>query len=276
MSASQKKGLDPSIPTPGTTVSHQHVSLEDRTTLLLAQLMEGGQEDEDTCSDLDLLTKLFNDDSEDATRSSEPHKPLYELVDTDSAETILGYLDMRQPAIVRGHATLTTSAYLKAAGDTGAEKLSEFFYSRVGRATYDDFILAFSVATAIFPAVPEIASGLFLSEGFLISLGPLMKRKWKSRKVEQAAMEMLNAACIQSACREAIKRYCTDWLEEIVNDIPQPVGDISSSERQQVAGDGSIQQRKHSEQARTLAAVVLAKLQVSLKLKMLSLLTKHI
>jgi hypothetical protein len=262
MSPAPSKDIEPSIPETSSAAESKNVSLEDRTLFLLAGLMEGGQEDEDTCKQLDTLTKLLNDDSSDETRATEPHKPLYELIDTDSVETILGYLDMRQEAVVRGHATLTTSAYLKAAANTGVESLSEFFYNRVGKGTYDDLIVAFSVAASLFPIVPDVIATLFLSEGFVASLGPLMKRKWKSKKVEKASLEMLNAACMNASCREVVKKYCTEWLDEIVNDVPPFHADVSSPDRQEVIEDGSVQQRIHSEQVRNLAAVVLTKLQV--------------
>lgn len=261
MSSQLVPGADPSVPATSEAVEQANVSLEDQTLLLLARLMEGGQEDEETCRELNTLTKLLTDDSSMETRSTEPHKPLYELVDTDCVETILGYLDMRQPPTVRGHATLTTSAYLKAAGDKGVEALSSFFHTTVGKGTYDDFITAFSVAASLFPIVPDVIADLFLSEGFVVSLGPLMRRKWKSRKVEQAALEMLNAACMNTPCREAIKKYCAEWLDEIVTDVPSTV-DVASPERREVVEDGSLQQRIHSEEVRNLAAVVLAKLQV--------------
>jgi len=223
--------------------------------------MEGGQEDEDTCKDLNALTKLLSDDASDETRSKEPHNPLYEIVDEDCIETILGCLDMRQSPSVRGHATLTISAYLQASGDKGVEHLSKFFHVRVEKATYDDFILAFSCASCLFPVVPDIISAMFLREGFVVSLGPLMKRKWKSKKVEQSALEMLNAACMNTACREAIKKYCMEWLEEIVNDPPMG-GDLTYPEKHHLAGDGTHQERIHSELVKNLAAVVLAKIQV--------------
>ncbi len=260
--ADPSKQLDPSVPAPIQAKEPENVTLEDQTLLLLAGLMEGGQEDEDTCKELNSLTKLLNDDSSDESRSSKPHEALYKLIDSDSVDTILGYLDMRQPPTVRGHATLTTSAYLKASGEKGVELLTEFFNARVGKATYDDFIIAFSVAASLFPVVPDVIATLFLSEGFIVSLGPLMKRKWKSKKVEQAALEMLNAACMNTQCREAIKKYCLEWLDEIVTDVPPSPVDVSSPERKHVVEDGSIQQRIHSEQVRNLAAVVLAKLQV--------------
>lgn len=257
--------MDPSIPPSADAIKHANVTLEDQTLLLLARLMEGGQEDEETCRDLNTLVRFLTEDSSDTTQRAEPHKPLYELFDTDCVETVLGYLDMRQPPTVRGHATLTTSAYLKAAGDVGVKSLSDFFKSAVGKGTYDDFITAFSVAACLFPVVPDVIADLFLSEGFVTSLGPLIMRKWRSRKVEQAALEMLNAACMNTPSREAIKKYCSEWLDEIVNNTPAASADVSSpGSKGTVEDGGSLQQKIHSEENRNLAAVVLAKLQVRL------------
>jgi hypothetical protein len=247
--------VDATVPT---DTPREHVSLEDHMLLLLARLMEGGQEDEVTCKELSSLTKLLSDDSSDDTRSPEPHKPLYQIIDVDSVDTILGFLDMRQSQAVRGYAALTVSAYLKASGDTGVEFLSDFFHSKVNKATYDDFIAAFSVASSIFPIVPDVTATLFLSEGFVVSLGPLMKRKWKSKKVEQACLEMLNVACLNTACREAIQKYCSEWLDEIVSS-QNPISPVDGPD----AEDGSIQQRIHSETVKSLAAVVLTKIQAS-------------
>lgn len=238
-------------------------SLEDRTLLLLARLMEGGQEDEQTCKELDTLAKILSDDSADETRTKETRKALYTLIDTDCVETILGYLDMRQPPIVRGHGTLATSAYMKAAGDKGAEELTIFFQSKIKKATYDDFIVAFSVAAQLFPVIPDLISTLFLSEGFVPNLGPLMKRKWKSKKVERATLEMLNVACMNNQCREAIRMYCTEWLEEIVNDTPQSTLPATTPEQEHMTEEGSLPQLIHQELVRNLASVILAKLQVS-------------
>ncbi|RAL67338.1 hypothetical protein DID88_008098 [Monilinia fructigena] len=253
-----RRGTDASVPHPTTAAND---SLEDRTLLLLARLTEGGQEDEDTCRELNTLTKLLTDDSSEETRSKEPHKPLFQLIDQDILETILGYLDMRQSPSVRGHATLTTSAYLKVSEQQGVDYLSHFFYDRVAKGTYDDLILAFSVAASIFPIVPDVIASFFLSEGFIPSLGALMKRKWKSRKVEQATLELLSAACMNTQCREAIQKHCTKWLEDIVNNTPPKVSEVLSSPIDSNAEDGSIQQRIHSEKVRNLAAVVLAKVQ---------------
>ncbi|KAI1636201.1 myosin-binding striated muscle assembly central-domain-containing protein [Biscogniauxia mediterranea] len=229
----------------------------DQAQLLLARLMEGGQEDDETCKVLDQLTKLLNDDA--ATKDKE--SSVCSVIDDVCLDTILGYLDMRQADSVRGHAVLTVSAYLKASGDKGASSLKQFFFDRVKRGTYDDYIVAFCVAAAIFPIAPDMTAEIFLSEGFLPSLDSLMRRKWKSRKVETACLEMLNAASMNSPCREAIRKYCTDWLEEVVDQNPEELYTaIHAADPDVKVTEGSIAIRRHSEAVQNLAAVILAKL----------------
>ncbi|KAI8285851.1 hypothetical protein K4K60_000870 [Colletotrichum sp. SAR11_57] len=234
-------------------------SREDETLLVLARLMEGGKEDDETIRDLDQLTKLLNDDLQlIQAKTSAP--TICKLIDSDCVDTILAYLDMRQPEIVRAHAIVATSAYLKAAGDDGAKKLSGFFFDKVKRGTYDDYIVAFCVAASAFPIVPDLTAELFLSEGFLSSLGPLMRRKWKSRKVETACLEMLNAACMNSQCRDAVNKYCTEWLEEVVDQDPDQIAKEMQQDPEYAVQEGSVAMRRHSEQVQNLAAVILAKL----------------
>ncbi|ROT43584.1 CRO1 protein [Sodiomyces alkalinus F11] len=247
----------------GATPPKAELSKEDETLLILARLMEGGQEDDETIRDLGQLTKLLNEDSQihqpsKGTAASAPS--ICSVMDADCVDTMLSYLDMRQPEAVRGHAVLTTAAYLKAAGDDGANNLSSFFLDRVRRGTYDDYILAFCVAASTFPIVPDLTATLFLSEGFLAALGPLMRRKWKSRKVETACLEMLNAACINSACREAVLKYCADWLEEVVDQDPDQVAREFMAQDPDSSGASSVTMRRHSEAVQNMAAVILAKL----------------
>ncbi|KAI1374817.1 putative actin cytoskeleton organization protein [Hypoxylon crocopeplum] len=233
------------------------LSCVEQTQLILARLMEGGQEDDDTCRELDGLTKLLNDDVEDKNKE----QSICEVIDDVCVDTILGYLDMRQADSVRGHAVLTASAYLKAAGDNANEALRTFFFDRVKRGTYDDYIVAFCVAAAVFPIAPDMTADMFLSEGFLPSLDSLMRRKWKSRKVETACLEMLNAASMNAQCREAIQKYCTDWLEEVVDQDPDELAKaIHSADPDVHVTEGSIAMRRHSEAVQNLAAVILAKL----------------
>ena len=240
------------------------LSTQEQTQLILAQLMEGGQEDDETCKALDSLTKLLNDETTvDGKGKGTGKGPVIEVIDSECVDTLLGYLDMRQSATVRAHATLTVSAYLKAAGDDGSASLKKFFFDRIQRGTYDDYIVAFCVAASVFPIVPDVTADIFLTEGFVPSLGPLMRRTWKSKKVETACLEMLNAASMNTTCRDAIQRYCTEWLEEVVDQDPSDLPKaIHAAEPGVQATVGSIAMRRHSEAVQNLAAVILAKMRV--------------
>jgi len=240
----------------------------DQARLILAQLMEGGQEDNDTCQALDRLTKLFH---KDAAALGAKSPSVCDILDDVCVDTILGYLDMRQAESVRQHATLTASAYLEAAGDRGAKALQKFFYDRIKRGTYDDYIVAFCVAAAMFPIAPAPTTEMFLSEGFLPSLSPLMRRKWKSRKVETACLEMLDAASMHPQCRESMQKYCTDWLEEIIDQDPAELSKaIHSADPEVEVTPGSIAMRRHSQVVQQLATVILTKMMVgTLKLPLM-------
>ncbi|KAK7755630.1 SWI5-dependent HO expression protein 4 [Diatrype stigma] len=238
------------------------LSPKEQTQLILAQLMEGGQEDDETCKALDKLTKLLNDDAA-TSKNAQSKDTVTDVIDSECVDTLLSYLDMRQAETVRGHAVLTTSAYLRAAGDRGSQSLKTFFFDRIQRGTYDDYIVAFCVAASVFPIAPEITADIFLTEGFVPSLGPLMRRTWKSKKVETACLEMLNAASMNSLCREAIQKYCTDWLEEVVDQDPSELPKaIHAVEPGVQVTTGSIAMRRHSEAVQNLAAVILAKMRV--------------
>ena len=58
---------DAGMPLSGKDTDISNVSLEDQVMLTLARLMEGGQEDEDTCRNLDSLTKMLSDESDTST-----------------------------------------------------------------------------------------------------------------------------------------------------------------------------------------------------------------
>lgn len=40
----------------------------------------------------------------------------------------------------------------------------------------------------------------------------------KSKTLEQAALELLSAACVDKSCREAIDRYCSHWLRDLTEE----------------------------------------------------------
>ncbi|KAJ3564125.1 hypothetical protein NPX13_g7952 [Xylaria arbuscula] len=256
----------------------------EQSQLLLARLMEGGQEDDKTCQALDRLTFLLNDEADWNARGTKKKRPksfyaglpldveakkraeagsIIDVLDDVCVDTLLSYLDMRQSKYVRDHAMLATSAYFAAADARakGAPALKKFFFDRVKRGAYDDYIVAFCAAAAIFPIAPQPIIDMFLTPGFLPSLGPLMRRKWKSRKVETACLEMLNAVSMSSECRPQIKTYCTEWLEEVIRQGPETLSTaVHSADPDVEMSTGSIAMRRHSQVVQNLAAVILAKL----------------
>ena len=141
---------------------------------------------------------------------------LHSIVDEETFDAILNSLDVRNSIDVRSAATLATAKYLEASEENGQKFLSQYIATRVAKQKNEDLILAFSAAAGIFPVAPSTASSLFLTEGFVQSLVPLLEKKAKSDKVEKAALSMLNAACIDSACREAIHKHCLDWLHHVL------------------------------------------------------------
>ncbi|KAF4295343.1 hypothetical protein KXW75_004602 [Aspergillus fumigatus] len=164
---------------------------------------------------------------------------LQHLVDDEGLDVILASLDIRLPLEVRSQATLATVKYLETSKETGQERFSRLLSTKVTNARNDDHIVAFSALAAVFPVVPDIAASLFLSESFISSLTPFTSRNMKSRNVETAILELLNAACINQACRDAIRKHLSEWLSHILTN-----GNDQSSE---------------------LAAVILAKVRASEK-----------
>ena len=138
---------------------------------------------------------------------------LQHLIDEEVFDLFLVSLDDRLSMEVRGLATLATAKYMEVANGKAHQYFSNFVASRVMNQTADDLIIAFSAAAAVFPLVPSVASALFLTDGFLPSMMPLLQKKLMSLSVEQAALDMLNAACIDKACREAIAKHSLSWLE---------------------------------------------------------------
>lgn len=137
------------------------------------------------------------------------------IIDADSFDVILESLDMRLHNELRSHATLATVKLLELAPNTAQDLVSKFVIGRVQKGTADGLIVAFSAAAAIFPITVSVAATLFLTDGFITTLVPLVQSK-QSTKLEQAALELLNAACVDKNCRAAINRHCRDWLEDVI------------------------------------------------------------
>ncbi|KAI9761241.1 MAG: Cytochrome c oxidase assembly protein cox19 [Chaenotheca gracillima] len=173
--------------------------------LLLAKLMEIG--DNHDARGLKGMLQLLEADSE----------RLADLIDEDSFQIILSMLDARSTPEVRSFATMTTAKIMEVRQDPSQGWLTSFVTARVSTGTNEDLILAFSTAAALFPVLTPVAAALFLTNGFVETLVPLLQKKAKSSRVVLAALEMFNAACVDSNCRDKISKTSTEWLEEMIN-----------------------------------------------------------
>ncbi|KAE8350380.1 myosin-binding striated muscle assembly central-domain-containing protein [Aspergillus coremiiformis] len=164
---------------------------------------------------------------------------LQDQVDDEGLDVILSSLDHRLPPEWRSQATLATVKYLEVSKETGQNRFTKLISAKLTKARVNDLIIAFSATAAVFPVIPEVAATLFLSDGFMASLMPVSTRDAKRRRVEVSMLELLNAACINKACREAISKNFSDWLSHTLTN--------------------------GSDQTSELAAVVLAKVRASEK-----------
>ncbi|KIX08358.1 uncharacterized protein Z518_03014 [Rhinocladiella mackenziei CBS 650.93] len=142
---------------------------------------------------------------------------LHTFIDEEAFEALMGSLDLRLPPDVRGQATLVLSKFFEAAETTGQEFLYQYITKHVERRKGDDLVLAFSAAASLFPVLPNMLAQLFLTDGFLSSIMPLLGRQFSSPLVHDAFLNLLNAACIDGACRTAIAQYCATWLSHKVS-----------------------------------------------------------
>jgi hypothetical protein len=168
--------------------------------LFLAKLMESGHDLDGRA--LKGITRLL---AVDAGR-------LQHLVDDDAFEVILTSLDNRLPLELRSQATLATAKYLEVSKESGEKQFSALITAMVGKGRLNDLIIAFSAVAAVFPVVPTAAASIFLSDDFMNALAPLATRDATRKKVEVSILELLNAACINRPCREAVAKRFSEWL----------------------------------------------------------------
>lgn len=136
------------------------------------------------------------------------------LLDEDVFDTTLNTLDIRNDVSLRSQAMLATSKLLEIAGEEGETRFATFITTRIARQHINDLIIAFSAAAAAFPLVPGAAARLFLTEGFLEQLMTVLERQ-DSQRLEQAALELMSAACVDKACREAVQKHGSLWLKSV-------------------------------------------------------------
>jgi protein unc-45 len=148
------------------------------------------------------------------------------ILDEDVVDIVLSELDIRLDPALHRHALLAASKMLETTKEQGEKFFADFITARVAKQTNEDLIIAFSAAAAVFPILPVVAAKLFMTDGFVQQLVPNLEKnsdaalhgQRKSQTLEQAALELLSAACVDKACREAIKRYCSHWLNGLAEE----------------------------------------------------------
>lgn len=182
---------------------HERIAAErDAFQLALAQMMLAGQDFPERA--MKVISRLLGAES----------YHLNGLIDADGFDVILCQLDLRAPNVLRSQATLATIKLLELAPESAQQLISQFVVKRVQRPTPEGLILGFSAAASVFPMSPQASSQLFLSPGFVQAFVPLVT-KWKSGRLEQAALELLSAACMDQACREAMRKHVSGWLKDV-------------------------------------------------------------
>ncbi|KAE9975459.1 hypothetical protein BLS_002584 [Venturia inaequalis] len=175
--------------------------------LALAQLMHAGEDYPDRA--MKSISRLLG---------AEYHN-LNGLIDQDGFGVILEQLDIREDQVLRSHATIATAKLIEQSPESAHSLISQYVVHRVKKPTADGLIQSFSAAAATFPMATEPASKLFLADGFLVNIVKMVTKR-KSSRLEQAALELLSAACMVRTCREAIKKFCFEWIEEISETSP--------------------------------------------------------
>ncbi|KAI4747905.1 ARM repeat-containing protein [Aureobasidium sp. EXF-12298] len=143
------------------------------------------------------------------------------LIDRDAFEIVLAQLDIRLDTKIRAQATLAVAKLLEETREEGEAIFTDYITNGVAKGHNDELIVAFSAAASVFPLVPQTVAKLFLTPGFLEGLVPVLERnsmgQRKSHRLEQAAMELLSAACVDKTCRESISKVAYDWLDDVAH-----------------------------------------------------------
>ncbi|KAK5085459.1 SWI5-dependent HO expression protein 4 [Lithohypha guttulata] len=178
---------------------------DDLFVLFIAKLMESGHDHDGRA--LKGITLLLLADT----------PRLYSHIDEDAFDALLKSLDLRLPADVRGQATLVIAKFMEVAELEAQKYFSDFITSQVAKQKPEGLVISFSAAAQLFPVASNVTAQLFLTEGFLPNLMPLLEQKFSNSIVHDAFLALLNAACVEGACRKAIQQYCTTWLSDKVS-----------------------------------------------------------
>ena len=178
---------------------------DDLFVLFIAKLMESGHDYDGRA--LKGITLLLLADT----------ARLSPQIDEDAFDALLRSLDFRLPLDVRGQATLVITKFMETSELESQKYFSSFVLSQVGKGKADGFIISFSAAAQLFPVASNITAQLFLTEGFLPSLMPVLRQRFSTTMVHDSFLALCNAACVDGACRKAIQEHCADWLSHTVS-----------------------------------------------------------
>ena len=142
---------------------------------------------------------------------------LYTHIDEDAFDALLKSLDFRLPAEVRGQATLVISKFMEISELESQQYLHNFITAQIAKQKTEALVISFSAAAQLFAVASNVTAQLFLTQGFLESLMPLLQQKFSSTIVHDAFLSLINAACIDTACRKAIQENCSTWLSHKVS-----------------------------------------------------------
>lgn len=142
---------------------------------------------------------------------------LYQHIDEDAFDALLTSLDFRLPADVRGQAALVITKFMEVSESQAQKYFSAFITMQVAKSKADALIIAFSAAAQLFAVASNITAQLFLTQGFLQNLMPLLQQKFTSQMVHDSFLALINAACVDGACRKAIQEHCASWLSHKVS-----------------------------------------------------------
>jgi hypothetical protein len=184
--------------------------------LALAQLMKAGQDFPERA--MRTISRLLGAEASN----------LNGLIDADGFDIILSNLDIRLPNALRAQASLACVKLMELSPDTAKTLISQYVVDRVQTPSGERLVQAFSAAAAVFPMAPHAAAELFLRDGFLPNFVKLIDR-WSSERVVQAALELLDSVCMHSQCREAIRKYCPEWLHSISTMVDSKRGQSQSA-----------------------------------------------
>lgn len=151
-------------------------------------------------------------------------KELESVLDESNFAIILDHLSIENDAALRSQAILAIAKFIEVANNRAQTMLKDYIKLNIAKHNNDDAVKGFSAAAAMFPILPDQASKLLLSSGFLDDLANIV-RKSSSRRLRCAALELLSAACVSKDCRASISSTCSAWLrvvtkEKDTDDVP--------------------------------------------------------